>query len=232
MKAFDAAGGNLLWSVNLPDQYTFTSPARPGERERKGRRRKEMFRPCYVLLLDYDVLLVRACARIRARRHPLQGARGESGAAQAVGPGGRGGRGRPRRTRRRHSNLRPGGGSAGGRGIPRDPLRQTRRRPERRPGRECHARGLCRRRTERHRVAQETPGRGSEQSGDHRLRRRQRDRAGSRQPRKARRRAVPHRGARPDRPRGDDAPTAACARARRNRTGRLQASQGRYCNCG
>jgi outer membrane protein assembly factor BamB len=26
MKAFDAATGNLLWSVNLPDQYAFTSP--------------------------------------------------------------------------------------------------------------------------------------------------------------------------------------------------------------
>jgi outer membrane protein assembly factor BamB len=26
MKAFDAASGNLLWSVNLPDQYAFTSP--------------------------------------------------------------------------------------------------------------------------------------------------------------------------------------------------------------
>src|SRR5207237_4579972 len=26
MKAFDAAIGTLLWSVNLPDQYAFTSP--------------------------------------------------------------------------------------------------------------------------------------------------------------------------------------------------------------
>ena len=70
-------------------------------------------------------------------------------------------------------------------------------------------------------MAEETPRCGSEQSRDRRLRRRRRDRAGSRQPPEADRRAVPDRGARPDRPRGDDPPAAARAGAR-ERTGRLK----------
>ena len=127
-----------------PARYADQRPERRSKRPRRCRRPNTDCQESDRLRRDHS------SQWLQHRRHDHDAAGPRTAAAPRRGARGERGPARSRRHRCRHPDTEPARRRPGATGIPRRPLRQARRRPERRPERNRHAARL-RRRPHRHR---------------------------------------------------------------------------------